>query len=132
MSVKPLPLKEYRQPGCSSGLNAREFLIRLSCDVEVAGNGIEAVAQTMDGEFAMILMDCLMPEMNGYEATQEIRRLEQPGQHVPIIAVTASAMTTDRKRCFDSGMDDYLSKPFRKADLERILKRWAQPVTNPG
>jgi two-component system, sensor histidine kinase and response regulator len=71
-----------------------------------------------------IFMDCHMPELDGFEATAEIRRLEA-GRHVPIVAVTASAMSGDRERCLAAGMDDYICKPVKLADLQRALERWA-------
>jgi DNA-binding LytR/AlgR family response regulator len=68
-------------------------------------------------------MDCQMPEMDGFEATQEIRRRERSGVHHPIIAMTANATQGDRERCLDAGMDDYVSKPIRKADFTEALER---------
>jgi CheY-like chemotaxis protein len=71
-------------------------------------------------------MDCQMPEMDGFEATQQIRQAEAAaGQgRVPIVAVTANAMQGDRERCAAAGMDDYLSKPFTKQGLRRVLEKW--------
>ncbi len=104
---------------------ASRFLGSLDCEVEVAANGREAVERAARGDFALILMDCLMPEMDGYTAAREIRLREKAaGRHVPIVAVTANAMASDRQACFEAGMDDYLSKPFRKDDLRRVLDRW--------
>ncbi|MEZ4455852.1 MAG: response regulator, partial [Gemmatimonadales bacterium] len=95
----------------------------LGCIVEVAANGRDAIARASGGRFDLILMDCMMPEMDGYEATRAIRALES-GHRTPVIAVTASAMPGDRERCLDAGMDDYLAKPIRSADLATVVRRW--------
>lgn len=92
--------------------------------VVLATNGVEAVEAYKAGAFDAILMDVHMPDMNGYEATREIRELESiSGTHVPIIAMTANAMKGDRELCIEAGMDDYLSKPVRSSDLYRIIKK---------
>jgi len=88
-------------------------------------NGKEVVAALAQSNYALILMDCQMPEMDGFEATRSIRKEEgATGKHIPIIAMTASAMTGDREHCIASGMDDYLSKPVGKHQLIAVLERW--------
>jgi CheY-like chemotaxis protein len=86
--------------------------------VEIAPNGREAVRWHTKAEFDLILMDVQMPEMDGFEATREIRAAERAsGEHIPIIAMTAHAMKGDQERCLAAGMDFYVSKPVRKTDL---------------
>jgi signal transduction histidine kinase/CheY-like chemotaxis protein len=102
---------------------AARLLEKLGCRVDVAANGREAVEMVGLLPYDAIFMDCQMPEMDGFEATQEIRRREGSSVHRPIIAMTANAMQGDRERCLDAGMDDYVSKPIRKADLIEALER---------
>jgi CheY-like chemotaxis protein len=91
-----------------------------------ARNGREAVEAWLEGSFDAVLMDVQMPEMDGYEATAAIRRHEAArGSHTAIIAMTAHAMTGDRARCLESGMDDYVSKPIRAESLYEALARWS-------
>ena len=104
------------------------ILANLGYSADVAVNGREAVELAGRRDYPVIFMDCLMPEMDGYAATAEIRRREQPGQHVPIIALTASALPEDRARCLDAGMDEHLAKPLIPADVARVLERWAAPA----
>jgi PAS domain S-box-containing protein len=93
--------------------------------VTVANNGREALDAHAQGEFDVILMDCHMPEMDGFEATREIRlREHSSGKRVPIIALTANAMAQDREACLSAGMDDHLSKPFSMLTLQEMLDRW--------
>ncbi|MEW6273333.1 MAG: response regulator [Thermodesulfobacteriota bacterium] len=99
-------------------------LERLGYDVRVVSNGVEALDALEREPFDLILMDCQMPEMDGFEATAEIRRREGSTAHRPIIAMTASAMQGDRERCFVVGMDDYIAKPVHPAALDRVLRRW--------
>ena len=100
------------------------MLASLGCTVEAAVNGLEAVDMSAIKRYDLILMDCQMPVMDGFEATRTIRGREQvsPTQHrVPIIALTANAMQGDRDRCLAAGMDDYLAKPFKRQQLEALL-----------
>jgi CheY-like chemotaxis protein/HPt (histidine-containing phosphotransfer) domain-containing protein len=94
--------------------------------VTVVNNGREALDALAEGGFDLILMDCHMPEMDGFEATAEIRKREQSsgGRPVPIVALTANAMAQDREDCLNAGMDDYLSKPFSMQSLQDMLNRW--------
>ncbi|HEY6288788.1 MAG TPA: response regulator [Nitrospiraceae bacterium] len=105
---------------------ACKFLQKLGCQVEVARNGREAVDSIAHATYDAVLMDCEMPEMNGYEATQEIRRQEQSTtRHLPIIALTGHASSEDEQKCRQSGMDDVVTKPMTlptlRAKLERLL-----------
>jgi CheY-like chemotaxis protein/HPt (histidine-containing phosphotransfer) domain-containing protein len=93
-------------------------------ELTIVNNGIEAVAAFAPGRFDVILMDVQMPEMDGHQATAQIRALERvQGGHVPIVAMTANAMKGDRDECLQSGMDDYVTKPIRWADLREVLQR---------
>ena len=102
---------------------ATRMLERLGCVVEVAGDGNEAVAAVARGTYRIILMDCQMPGMDGYEATACIRKTEK-GASIPIVALTAGAMDGDRRRCLEAGMDDYITKPITPSDLRRAVQKW--------
>ena len=93
----------------------------------LASNGRTAIEQLTQEHFDLILMDCQMPEMDGFEATAAIRARQREGmldRHVPIVALTANAVEGDRERCLAAGMDDYLSKPFTRERLADVLLRW--------
>jgi two-component system, sensor histidine kinase len=102
-------------------------LQKLGYAVQLAGSGKEAVEAASSGKYSAILMDWQMPDMDGLEATRLIREAEQgKDRHVPIIALTAHAMQADRESCIAAGMDDYLSKPFSRDQLDKMLRKWAE------
>jgi signal transduction histidine kinase/CheY-like chemotaxis protein len=108
-------------------LVAVEMLSELGYGSDLACNGVEALAKLKHGiRYGAILMDCQMPEMDGYEATRCIRELPGPERSTPIIALTAHAMAGDRDRVLRAGMDDYAAKPVRARALERVLLRWVK------
>jgi len=99
-------------------------LSRLGCDVDLAGDGEDAVRLAAATAFDLILMDCQMPVMDGFQATRAIRQQQTGSSRVPIIALTANAMPGERERCLEAGMDDYLAKPVRPEDLIAKLELW--------
>jgi PAS domain S-box-containing protein len=103
---------------------AKLQLERLGYRAVVVNNGSEAIEAMARNNFALVLMDCQMPVMDGYAAATEIRSIEGAGKHTPIVAVTANAMTGEREKCVAAGMDDYLAKPFKQEELSQIIKRW--------
>ncbi|HVE95325.1 MAG TPA: ATP-binding protein [Acidimicrobiales bacterium] len=105
-------------------LVAKEIVRSLGYTCEVAANGAEALDALAIRDYAAVLMDCYMPEMDGFEATRELRRREGATRHTPIIAMTAGAMAEDRERCDAVGMDDYVSKPVDAKHLASVLRRW--------
>lgn len=99
-------------------------LQKLGCLVDLAANGKEAVHCAAQIQYDVILMDCQMPEMDGFEATRIIRNAEGARRHTPIIALTANVMSGERERCLHAGMDDFLAKPVRSDALVEMLQKW--------
>ncbi|HEX4035642.1 MAG TPA: response regulator [Solirubrobacteraceae bacterium] len=102
---------------------AARTLERCGCDTHIADNGVAAL-EALSERYDLVLMDCQMPVMDGYEATAEFRRREGGRQRTPVVAMTANAMAGDREKCLAAGMDDYISKPLRYAELAAKLKQW--------
>ncbi len=100
---------------------AMRMLEKLQCHVEVVADGLATIEAWRKGNFDLILMDCQMPGMDGYEATREIRKLEQGQRHITIVALTANAMKGDEEKCRAAGMDDFLTKPIDRVKLEACV-----------
>jgi two-component system sensor histidine kinase/response regulator len=114
---------------------AVRLLENLGYKADVAASGLEAIDALRLLPYDMVLMDCHMPEMDGFDATRRIRELETRGdsnRHIPIIALTANAMEEDRERCLRAGMDDYISKPVSVDQLIRTLAKWARQTGDGG
>ncbi len=112
---------------------AVRMLEKLGHRATLANNGREAVDAFAAGSFDLILMDCQMPEMDGYEATRRIRDLETDGRsRTPVIALTANALSDERDNCLAAGMDDYLSKPVKQAGLAARIDQWSPPHSRQG
>jgi CheY-like chemotaxis protein len=106
-------------------LLAETHLQALGCEVTSAVNGLQALERWRPGEHDLVLMDCHMPELDGYQTSQRMREIEQTlpvRRRTPIVALTASAMEGDRERCLAAGMDDYLAKPFGRQALARVIE----------
>ncbi len=95
-------------------------------EVDIVENGVEVLRALETKSYSMVLMDCHMPMLDGFEATAEIRKSDKDAKNVPIIAFTANAMITERDACLAAGMNDCLTKPFKKADLVAIINRWSK------
>jgi signal transduction histidine kinase/CheY-like chemotaxis protein len=107
-------------------------LQELGITAHVVGDGNEAIQAVTNTDYVLILMDCQMPELDGYDATRAIRKIEaKTGRHVPIVAMTANAMQGDKEKCLAAGMDDYVSKPVDFENLVAVLRQWlpAQSIT---
>jgi len=103
---------------------AVRLLETLGCSVDIAASGLEAIKMLEAGAYDLVLMDCQMPEMDGYEATREIRRREaRAGGRTKIVAMTAHALAGDREKCVEAGMDDFVTKPVRRDTLADVIDR---------
>ncbi len=108
-----------------------EILSRSGYSVQITNNGKEAFDAISDHKYDLVLMDCQMPILDGFECTKRVRKLEEDtGQHLPIIALTANATREDQEKCLHSGMDDYLSKPVAPAKLIAMIEKWLQNRNN--
>jgi CheY-like chemotaxis protein len=106
---------------------AQKMLEKLGLKAAQANNGVEALTMLDKEAYDLVLMDCQMPEMDGFDATREIRKLDikSINQHaIPIVAMTANVMSGDRERCMEVGMDDYIGKPVQRDQLESVLRKW--------
>ena len=103
---------------------ARRILERFGFDVDVAANGREAVDAITKMTYDLVLMDCEMPEVDGYDATRAIRNLDPPTRDIPIVAMTANVVKENLQQCLNAGMDDFLSKPVKPDRLHAVLKKW--------
>jgi len=109
----------------------RAMLSGMGCEVDVVANGVQALQAMQRNRYDLILMDCQMPEMDGFEATRRFRAIEQERRlaPVPILAVTASVLAEERMACLESGMNDILAKPFKRHELRSLLSQWLRPRT---
>ncbi|MCP3940092.1 MAG: AAA family ATPase [Desulfobacteraceae bacterium] len=108
-------------------LVVKELLVQVGINISIAGNGIQCLEKIKKGDFEIVLMDIQMPEMDGYEATRQLR---ESGSGLPIIAMTARAMPGEREKCLAMGMNDYISKPINPPDLYSKLLKWIVPGKN--
>jgi CheY-like chemotaxis protein len=104
----------------------------LNCEVDLAPTGRDAVRRFHHGDYDLVLMDCHMPDLDGLEATRQIRAVESPGRRVPIVAVTAGTVPGARQACLQAGMDDFIAKPFSLSTLRRKASHWLSIVEQAG
>ncbi len=123
--AEPLPLRLLlAEDNLVNQHVAQAILRKLGLKADLAVNGKEAVDAVLAQDYDLVLMDCQMPEMDGFQATRQIREQETSARRVPILAMTANAMQGDRERCLECGMDDYLAKPVTLDGLKNALHRW--------
>ena len=111
---------------------ASRLLEKLGLRADVAANGREAIRMLEMLPYDLVFMDCQMPEMNGYEATEEIRRLEGSKRHVTIVAMTAEATVSCQEQCTKAGMDGFISKPVKVEDVIQAIRDWVLATENVG
>jgi len=109
-----------------------EILVHMGHQVVTASDGLQALDLHQGEAFDLVLMDCQMPHMDGFESTRRIRSLDGPGRRIPIVALTGNAREEDRTRCLESGMNDVLTKPVRAKDLEAMIQKWLAPGSASG
>ena len=105
------------------------MLQKLGYEADLVENGKDAVLAIQNNEYSLVLMDCQMPEMDGYEATRQIRKLTGAGNRIPVVALTANAMMGDREKCLEAGMDAYMAKPVRMDVLAQTLGHWCKRLS---
>jgi signal transduction histidine kinase/DNA-binding response OmpR family regulator len=105
-----------------------EMLRKMGCTSTFAGNGAQAVDKLREEPFDLVLMDCQMPEMDGFTATRTIRTMDAPAAQIPILALTANVLPDDRAACLDAGMNGFLGKPVKKDQLYSALRTWSRPI----
>ena len=110
---------------------AQRTLNKLGFHADVVANGREAIEALKQIPYDLVLMDCQMPELDGFEATRIIRKCKEPIRSLPIVAMTANAMKGDRERCIEAGMNDYLSKPATPKQIEAVILKWLD-IDEPG
>jgi CheY-like chemotaxis protein len=108
------------------------MLKKLGYRADVATNGREALKAIAECQYDLVLMDCIMPELDGLEATRILRSKGGPAATVPVIAMTANAFIEDREACLAAGMNDYLSKPVRESELSQKLECWLAAAGSPA
>ena len=124
--------KEMKVIFCCSERDSIRLLHKFGYDCDVASNGQQALRMLAGAEYPLVLMDCQMPAMDGFQATATIREREGEGRRTPIVGLTAHALHGDRERCLSAGMDDYVTKPIDEKVLLRALEHWAPGAQGRG